>query len=139
MNKDRSVIVLLMQIIHAHYLYNFSKLEKVAMHPKQFPLLRLIFEYPGLNQRELAERLNIKPPTVAVSIKRLEKAGFVERKQDENNLRISRIYLTDKGTEVMELGREIIAEEEKTALQDFTPEEKTLLLEFLKRIKYNLS
>jgi MarR family transcriptional regulator, organic hydroperoxide resistance regulator len=134
-----SVVISLMQIFHAHFHYNFAKLEKVDMHPKQFPMLRLLFEYPGLNQREIAEKLNIKPPTVTVSIKRLEKAGYVERKQDEDNLRISRIFITDKGTQVMELGRKIIAEEEQTMLQGFTPEEKALLREYLERIKKNLT
>ncbi len=139
MEPNNSIVILLMQILHSHMHYNFSKLEKVDMHPKQFPMLRLLFEYPGLNQREIAEKLNIKPPTVAVSIKRLEKTGYVARKQDESNLRISRIYITEKGAHVMKLGRKIIAEEEQMVLQDFTPEETALLREYLQRIKKNFT
>lgn len=136
---NNSIVVLLMQILHSHMHYNFSKLENVDMHPKQFPMLRLLYEFPGLNQREIAGKLNIKPPTVAVSIKRLEKAGFVERLQDEHNLRISRIYITEKGAHVMELGRKSIAEEEQMVLQGFRPEEAALLREYLLRIKGNLN
>lgn len=139
MKAHDSVVLLLMQIFHSHIHYNYAKLENIDMHPRQFPMLRLLFEYPGLSQREIAEKLNIKPPTVAVSIKRLEKAGYVERNQDENNQRISRIYITDAGTQVMELGKKIIGEEEQMLLQDFTPEERALIREYLQRIKKNLS
>lgn len=139
MKGSYPVVILLMQIFHSHFHYNFAKLEKVDMHPKQFPMLRLLSEYPGLKQIEIAKKLNIKPPTVAVSIKRLEKAGYIERKHDENNQRISRIYITNAGTQVMELGRKIIAEEERTLLQGFTPEEISLVREYLQRINKNLT
>ncbi|WP_434509576.1 MarR family winged helix-turn-helix transcriptional regulator [Desulfitobacterium sp. AusDCA] len=138
MKADSSIVLLLMQIFRYHIHYNFAKLEHIDMHPRQFPMLRILFEYPGLNQREIAEKLNIKPPTVAVSIKRMEKAGLVERKQDQNNQRISRIYITDAGTQVMNLGRKIIAVEEEMLLQDFTEEEKAQVRQYLQRMRNNL-
>ncbi len=51
----------------------------------------------GLSQREIAEKLHIKPPTVNVTVQRLEKAGFLYREADEKDQRISRIYMTEKG------------------------------------------
>jgi DNA-binding MarR family transcriptional regulator len=139
MKANNSVVILIMQIFHSHFHYSFAKLEKVNMHPRQFPLLRLLSEYPGLNQREIAEKLHIKPPTVAVSVKRLEKAGYIERKQDENNQRISRIYITDIGMQVVKLGRKLILEEEQTLLEGFSPEEISLLRDYLQRINKNLT
>lgn len=139
MKADSSVILLFMQIFHYHIHYNFAKLENIDMHPRQFPMLRILFEYPGLNQREIAEKLNIKPPTVAVSIKRMEKAGLVERKQDQNNQRISRIYITEAGTQVMKLGRKILVEEEKILLKDFTEEETAQFRQYLQRMRNNFT
>lgn len=139
MKANSSIVVLIMQIFHSHLHYNYAKLEKVDMHPRQFPMLRVVSEYPGLKQSEIAEKLHIKPPTVAVSIKRLEKAGYLERKPDDSNRRISRIYITDTGTQVMELGRAIISEEEQMLLQGFSPEEIALVREYLQRINRNLT
>lgn len=138
MNANNSVIISIMKIFHSHIHYNFAKLENVQIHPRQFPLLKLLSEYPGLNQREIAEKLSIKPPTVAVSIKRLEKSGYVEKRQDEYNQRVSRIYITEAGIAIMKLGRKIIAEEEQMLLQGFSPEETVLLREYLQRINQNL-
>lgn len=138
MKADFSIALLLMQIFRYHIHYNFEKLENMDMHPRQFPMLRLLFENPGLNQREIAEKLNIKPPTVAVSIKRMEKVGLVERRQDQNNQRISRIYITDAGISMVNLGREILVKEEEIMLQDFTEEEKALVRQYLQRIRNNL-
>ena len=39
----------------------------------------------------------IKPATVNVMIKRMEKSGFLRKEQDVQDLRISRIFITDKG------------------------------------------
>lgn len=139
MKANSSIVILIMQIFHSHLHYNFAKLEKVDMHPRQFPMLRIISEYPGLKQSEIAEKLHIKPPTVAVSVKRLEKAGYIEKKHDERNQRISRIYITDAGAQVMELGKTIISEEEQTLLQGFSPEEIALVREYLQRINKNLT
>ncbi|AHF08699.1 MarR family winged helix-turn-helix transcriptional regulator [Desulfitobacterium metallireducens] len=139
MKAHSSIVILIMQVFHSHLHYNFAKLEKVDMHPRQFPMLKIISEYPGLKQSEIAEKLRIKPPTVAVSVKRLEKAGYIEKKHDDHNQRISRIYITDTGAQVMELGRAIISEEEQTLLQGFSPEEIALVREYLQRINQNLT
>ncbi|WP_234702334.1 MarR family winged helix-turn-helix transcriptional regulator [Clostridioides difficile] len=54
----------------------------------------------GQSQKELADKRKVKASTTTVMIKRMEKAGLVERKQDEKDQRVSRIFLTDKGLEI---------------------------------------
>ncbi len=42
--------------------------------------------------KELADKRKVKASTTTVMIKRMEKAGLVERKQDEKDQRVSRIF-----------------------------------------------
>ena len=71
----------------------------------------------------------VKPATVTVMIKRLEKTGFVERKDDKNDQRISRIFLTEKGKNICENLKEMHAEIEKKCFYNYN---KSLLSLFFK-------
>lgn len=77
----------------------FGQMQELGIYPGQIPVLGLVAKKDGLSQRELAKILNIKPPTVNVSVQRLEKAGFLYKKPDEKDQRVTRIYLTEKGKE----------------------------------------
>ena len=91
----------------------FGQMQELGIYPGQIPVLGLLAHRDGLSQKEIAERLRIKPPTVNVTVQRLEKAGFLYRKADEKDQRISRIYLTEKGHKAKEKGMEKVAENEK--------------------------
>ena len=80
----------------------FGQMQEVGIYPGQIPVLGLLAYKDGLSQREIAEHLRIKPPTVNVTVQRLEKAGFLYREADEKDQRISRIYLTEKGKQAKE-------------------------------------
>jgi DNA-binding MarR family transcriptional regulator len=41
--------------------------------------------------------MQVSPATVTNMLKRMEKAGFVERRPDAEDQRVSRVYLTDAG------------------------------------------
>ena len=61
----------------------------------------------GITQMQLTELLNCEPPTVTNMVKTLEKKGFVYRKKDSDDGRVSRVYLTEKGLAVREPIEEI--------------------------------
>jgi MarR family transcriptional regulator for hemolysin len=58
-------------------------------------LLQLARE-DGTTQRELAEMLEIEPPSVVTLIDALEKKGFLRREMVKEDRRSRRIFLTDK-------------------------------------------
>jgi DNA-binding MarR family transcriptional regulator len=64
--------------------------------PGQIPLLLWLLEKDGVIQKELVERANMEQSTVAEHLERLERAGFVYRKQGADDRRKYRFYLTDK-------------------------------------------
>jgi DNA-binding MarR family transcriptional regulator len=68
--------------------------ESVGVVPGQFAQLLALYEQDGLTQRELCERVRIEQPTMAVTLKRMERDGLVERVADPNDGRRSRVLLT---------------------------------------------
>ena len=52
-----------------------------------------------LNQRELAEELDIETPTLVRLLDGMEKQGFIERRPVDGDRRAKRIVMTEKGLE----------------------------------------
>lgn len=116
----------------------FGQMQELGIYPGQIPVLGLLAYKDGLSQREIAEHLRIKPPTVNVTVQRLEKAGFLFRKADEKDQRVSRIYLTEKGKQAKERGMKRVEENEKILFDSFSDAELCLLRRFLEQITANI-
>jgi len=63
----------------------------------QFPLLLVLWEEEGLTQSEIARRLDIEQPTVANTLKRMERDGLIAAAPDPNHSRRVLITLTARG------------------------------------------
>jgi DNA-binding MarR family transcriptional regulator len=68
-------------------------------HPGQAMCLRLLSVEDGVTQRDVARSLHVAPPTVSKMLSTLEKTGLVERRPDETDQRLTRVYLTAAGRE----------------------------------------
>lgn len=79
-------------------------------------LLSILKENPNLSSRELAELLDIRPSSLTELLARLEQEQLVSRTPDENDRRIIRISLTEKGAE----REEQIAAERAAHLEKFS-------------------
>ncbi len=62
----------------------------------QQDIIFLLVENEGITLSKLAEKLEVSAATASVSVKRMEKAGFIVKKQDKNDARITRLYPTEK-------------------------------------------
>ncbi|MCL2136098.1 MAG: MarR family transcriptional regulator [Coriobacteriia bacterium] len=60
-------------------------------------LLRLLLNHSGLSARELAELIDIRPPSLTAVLDSLEHKGDIVRIRDALDLRVWRISLTDQG------------------------------------------
>ncbi len=63
----------------------------------QWLVLGRLGRQPGASQSELAELLEIERATAGRLIDRLEGNGWLERRPDEADRRIKRIYMTERG------------------------------------------
>jgi DNA-binding MarR family transcriptional regulator len=111
---------------------------QVGLHRGQQFVLGVLWRNEGLTQSELARRLHIRPATLTRALTRMGKAGLVERRPDEEDQRISRVYLTDAGRAKRESVEDAWRALEEEALEGFTPEERALLSRFLLRLRENL-
>ena len=112
-DNEKSIQSLIMEISRMYMEKCFVKLKKVGIHPRQIPILAVLYRRDGCSQKELAQELGVKPPTVTVSIQRLEKNGLLIRRQDEKDQRVSRIYLSDAGNAIIKEGMQMAREGEK--------------------------
>jgi MarR family transcriptional regulator, organic hydroperoxide resistance regulator len=63
----------------------------------QVRLLRILVKHQRCAMQELAEQMDVAPPTVTAMIKRLLVQGFVERVRDEQDWRVVRVSSTERG------------------------------------------
>lgn len=136
---DDSAYGIFTQIIRLHYHRTHESLEKLGIYPGQPPLLFEVAHRDGLSQKELCERLHIKPATITVMLQRMESAGLFERRQDLNDQRISRVYLTEHGKKVVEEVKIVTKEIEEECFSNFTQEEKVLIRRLFMQIRDNLA
>ena len=64
-------------------------------------ILEFILQNNNCTQKELAEHLHISPASVATTLKRMEKSGFIERIEDKSDTRKKRLTVTEKGENVL--------------------------------------
>lgn len=68
-----------------------------SAHPRQGPILGLLLAMDGVSQADLVRRLGVSAATVAVSIARLERLGYVQRERNLHNQRANVLALTEEG------------------------------------------
>ncbi|MFC5698975.1 MarR family winged helix-turn-helix transcriptional regulator [Pseudomonas sp. GCM10022186] len=93
----------------------------------------------GCRQVELAERLEIKPITLARLLDQLEQAGLVERRADPDDRRAYRLYLREQADKALEDIRAAGAAIHATALQGISETEAIVLASALRKLRANLS
>jgi DNA-binding MarR family transcriptional regulator len=80
----------------------FKVLSEKEIYPGQAGCLWVLSGHDGIAQRDLARKLHVASSTVTVMLQKMEAAGTIVRKTDEEDQRLSRIYLTDAGRKIQE-------------------------------------
>lgn len=97
-------------------------------------LLVELWNKDGLTNAEIAELLDIKPSSVTAQVKQLEEAEMVIRKQDENDKRVNRIFLTEKGREAQETRDTMHNDISETIFGNLTDEEQEQLANLMEKL-----
>ena len=87
-----------------------------------------------LTQRELADRLDIRPQSLTTALLNLEKAGLIRRRTNESDRRETLVQVTPEGVARCGEIEAIRGRTAETMLADLTPEEKETLAGLLRRI-----
>ena len=105
----------------------------------QHAFLTRIYENPGINQEELSYMLKIDKTTVAKSLKRLEKNGFINKIKSKEDGRQCLLYPSDKLLSIYSDLEEMIISTCDNMTSEFTEEESEQLLILLQKVKNNVN
>ena len=136
--KTNSPYHILHQVVGLHHHRTHQLLENQGVYPGQPPLLFALYKQDGQSQKELSEKLGIQPATITMMVKRMAKTGLIERRQDKEDQRISRVYLTKEGEKTRKRVAVIVKELEDECFGNFTAEEKEVLGKLLSKMRENL-
>lgn len=120
-----------MRKVQRYYECNLAPYE---ITPVQFYVLNALWENDGMKFKDLAKRVNIDGSTLTGILDRMERGGFVERRDDPEDRRSILVYLSEKAKRI---GATIISLAEKLD-QDikgqFSKEELDIFLKVLERL-----
>lgn len=115
-----------------------SDKEMKGLIPSHGSILTNLYQSPiPLTMKQIAESIGKDKSTVTVLINQLINQGYVEKKQDLADRRVTLIALTPLGQSKEKEYREISKDVVETAYKDFTEEEKDQFLALLKRMNIN--
>lgn len=120
--------------------YRVSKAaSSLGLYFGQPAILEFISCNNGCTQKELSEHLHVSAPSVATSLKRMEKSGFIARVEDDGDSRKKRLTVTEKGAAALRDFRRVCDETDKQVFEGFSEDEKETLMYFLKRLNANIA
>jgi MarR family transcriptional regulator, organic hydroperoxide resistance regulator len=90
-----------LQIANRHRQILHSSLGKHGVNPGQAICLRALAEQDGAAQSEIADVMNLSRPSVTRILQRMEKGGLVRRAVDPGDQRVTRVYLTARGRDLI--------------------------------------
>ncbi|MEG1352196.1 MAG: MarR family transcriptional regulator [Oscillospiraceae bacterium] len=108
------------------------------LHPKQMPIMDIMLDSRACSQSDIAREQGVSCATVGMSVRRLERAGLIERNVDENDQRANRLELTELGKSCALHGRQVRDDITHKMLAGFSDDELSQYLCFTKRILTNL-
>jgi len=130
---------LLLHVGRAHHNLIRKQMHDFGLCRGQPPVLFALHKEDGMSNSELADFLEITPATLTNKVKRMERADLVLRRRDQEDERVSRVYLTDKGRGLMDKLHQSMVDMETAMLRGFTETEvrhlKDDMLKILKNIE----
>ncbi|MGG3311211.1 MarR family winged helix-turn-helix transcriptional regulator [Paenibacillus lautus] len=101
----------------------------------QYLYLVRVCENPGIIQEKLAEMIKVDRTTAARAIKKLELHGFIEKKEDQHNRKIKRLFPTEKGKRVYPFIKREHDYSNRVALEGLSVSEAETLLNLLQTVR----
>lgn len=109
-------------------------MEKIGLHRGQGFALIHLWHNDGMSQRDLSRSMHISPASVTNMLQRMERNGWIERKRDETDQRVVRVYLTAKAKATRIQAKRAFREMEDDLGSVYTEEEQSALKRLLTKL-----
>ena len=113
-------------------------MKPMAMTRSQWWILAHLSRHDGMIQSDLANVLDIGKAALGGLIDRLEASKFIERRTDDNDRRVRRIFLTLKGTQIIAEMRSLSHDMSERILDGLDTDSRHALVDMLSLVKRNL-
>lgn len=123
-------------VIHRYYITKAAL--SVGLYFGQPNILEYIRNNDLCLQKDIACAMHITPASVAISLKRMEKAGLITRTPDDHDVRKNLISITEKGEKALSEFRKICDSTDNDMFRGFSNEEQNALHTLLLRLHENL-
>ena len=109
-------------------------LKPLGLRPVTFSILCLLREVPGLTSSDITRRLGLKSANTATLLGELETRGWIERKDDEKDRRVTHLHLTDTAGTTLEEALTLAREHEEQQFSALDSAERQTLKALLARV-----
>jgi DNA-binding MarR family transcriptional regulator len=121
---QQKILGLAVNTLGRNILWSLS--QRTAKHgalPGVYPVIAWLMQLSDSTQGELSRLIGIEQPTMAVTLRRMERDGLIQRTPDPDHGRRSHIKLTAKGRSVSQVMRNAAHDVEKIATEGLTAAE----------------
>lgn len=138
-NSDEIPAIGLMGIV-MHKIMNRAQemYQEFDLNKSQAGVLFTLHQSDSMSQKELADRLNVTPPSITASIQKMERDGYLTRHPDPKDQRVMRLTLTEKGRSCIDGILTVARQMEELMFRNMIREEIMLLKRLLLQISDNL-
>ncbi len=137
-NFDRNLGFLLNDVSRLMRAAFDQGVKEIGLTRSQWRVLAHLLRHDGATQTGLAEQLEIGKASLGPMLGRLERKGWIERRDDPSDKRVKRLYCTEKVQPIIaymwQTGRQL----HRQALAGLSRDEQHRLVESLTHIKANL-
>jgi len=121
--------------LRRHYLD--EHLRTYNLHGSMFMIILYLDRNPGSSQDNLCEYLLIDKSGVARKCRSLEDEKYIRREQSQDDRRQNRLYLTEKGRELLPVIRSLLSEWREIVTKNMDEQEQKELLRLLEIMENN--
>jgi DNA-binding MarR family transcriptional regulator len=135
---NKGIVFQLISLAVKHKRIMQHYLDETGVYHAQHRLLMVISHNRNASQIDIARSMNVSAATIAVSLKKLERGGYIKRVVDKGDNRLNQITITEKGNRVVEHSKQIFESTDRKVLEGLTEEEKRTLAVLLGKLDANL-
>lgn len=118
--------------LHSDFVASLTHLD---LKPTTFSALAIINENPDISQTDLARALSMERSNIVVMVDELQSRGLIVRNKVPTDRRVYALRTTTKGVSLFYEASLAVQRHEEKLLEDFSPEERDLLVRMLIRIQ----
>ncbi|NBK98929.1 MAG: MarR family transcriptional regulator [Erysipelotrichia bacterium] len=139
MLKNKEIFSLEKEINWLEEKTKYKRLSALNIHDGQPDILAYIYLHKNTSQYDIARYLGLSRASVGISLKRMEKSGFITISKNEHSKRSTCVNISEQGIKVLVKADMVLDEYISHKFDEFSEEEIEQYLSLMKKIKRNLT